>query len=279
MAFLTPVAMDGPSTDAQLVRAAFGSLISSAGGTIAAGGLACAQKGTPNMSVIVAGGTAAEGAAWLPGTTTSSQGSYFCWNSANYEQAIAASGATNPRVDTVIARVYDNSVDSSGKTEWTTEIVKGAEETGCTLANLKGIGAVPASSLVLAYVLVPAKATSILTADIANVATVYNLGFDSGWVEPALLHSWKNAGGEYETMAYRKQGNTVRLRGAITGGVSVTELFTLPAGYRPTGRIKLIAFGSEGSAYCEVYATGIVVIGWPGASATVDLSGLTFTID
>jgi hypothetical protein len=43
--------------------------------------------------------------------------------------------------------------------------------TTAATALADGAGAVPASSCVLAYVLVPASATSILTAGIANVGT------------------------------------------------------------------------------------------------------------
>ncbi|MHB8235430.1 MAG: hypothetical protein ACYDHT_12340 [Solirubrobacteraceae bacterium] len=106
----------------------------------------------------------------MPGTTSPGvQGLYYCWNSATFNRTITAAGATNPRVDTIVARVKDEAYAGAAN-EWVIEAVKGAEEAGATLANRKGVAAVPASSLVLAYVLVPANATSIVTADIENVA-------------------------------------------------------------------------------------------------------------
>jgi hypothetical protein len=136
------------------------------------------------MSVLVAGGTPAEGGCWLPGYTTST-GPYYFQNSASYEQVIETAGASNPRVDTIIARVYDTNLDSSGKHEPILAALKGAEESGCTLANKKGVAAVPKSSLVLGYVLVEAKASSIVTADIANVAAL--VGPPTGFVTALAL--------------------------------------------------------------------------------------------
>ena len=155
---------------AQLFRQAISTLLNPNGGLVAAGGLAISQKATPNMSVEILGGTPAEGGCWIAGTSSpGTQGLYYCLNNATYNLAIAAAGASNPRVDTIIARVKDEAYEGSAN-EWVLEAVKGAEESGVTLANRKGVGAVPASSLVLGYVLVPAKATTIVTADIENTA-------------------------------------------------------------------------------------------------------------
>lgn len=160
---------------AQLFRQAISTLISAAGGLVSAGALAISQKATPNMSVEILGGKPTEGSVWVPGTTSAGiQGLYYCYNSATRNLAIEASGATNPRVDTIIARVYDQQY-AGAQNEWKLESIKGAEEAGVTLANLKGIGVVPASSFVLGYVLVPAKATTIVTADIANVGAPMKL--------------------------------------------------------------------------------------------------------
>ena len=62
------------------------------------------------MSVIVNGGTPAEGGVWIPGYTTTT-GPYYFQNTADYEQVIPTADATNPRIETIVARVYDNAVD------------------------------------------------------------------------------------------------------------------------------------------------------------------------
>jgi ethanolamine utilization microcompartment shell protein EutS len=58
----------------------------------------------------------------------------------------------------------------------TIAVVTGTPTSSASLANLLGVGSQPASSLLLGYVLVPAAATNIITADIANVATQAQLG-------------------------------------------------------------------------------------------------------
>lgn len=169
-------AIDEHPSDAKVIRNALGSLIGSAGGLVAAGGLEGTQKGTPAMAVLVKGGTPAEGGLFIPGYTTST-GPYFFHNTATYEQPIEAAGASNPRVDTVVARMYDTAVDSSGKHEPVIQVLRGEEVTGAKLegSKSKGLAAVPKNCYVLFYVEVKAKAASIVTADIENVATVMSL--------------------------------------------------------------------------------------------------------
>jgi hypothetical protein len=170
-------AVDELKSDAKVIRNALGALIASAGGLVAAGGLELTQKGTPNMSVQIKGGIPAEGGLFIPGYTAAT-GPYFFHNTATYEQVIEAAGASNPRVDTIVARMYDTAVDSSGKHEPVFQALRGAEEPGVKLEGnkSKGLAVVPKNCYVLGYVLVPAKAASIVTADIENVATPMQLG-------------------------------------------------------------------------------------------------------
>jgi hypothetical protein len=110
------------------------------------------------------------GEAWVPGSSSAVQSGYYCRVTSSTALSIAASSESNPRIDTVIAKCVDESYAGSGTT-FAVAVITGTAESGATLANKKGAGAVPASSLVLAYVLVPAKATSIEAANIENVAT------------------------------------------------------------------------------------------------------------
>ncbi len=126
---------------------------------------------------------------WIPGYTTTT-GPYYFQNTADYEQVIPTADATNPRIETIVARVYDNAVDSSGKHEAVFEALKGTAKAGATLGNLEGIAAVPKNCFVIGYVLVPAKATSIVTADIKNVATAAS----SHWYEEGVAGSRPTAG-------------------------------------------------------------------------------------
>lgn len=102
---------------------------------------------------------------------------------------------------------------------------------------------------------------------------------DSGWKSVSFENSWKNTGGEFFAASYRKQGNVVRLRGTIEGGLSGKACFTLPAGFRPTGSTFSAAGQGAGSpANLTITSAGVVT---PTATAisTIGLDGTTFTID
>jgi hypothetical protein len=176
LAFETPpYAMDGTTEDAEQFRRALGTLIGSAGGIVASGDCAVSQQSTPNMSVQIAAGQV-----WVPGTSTASQGPYYSRNGASVTVVIAASNPSNPRIDTVIAQVQDAAYAGTLK-QIAPAVITGTPTVGATLSNLSGAGAVPASSLVLAYVLVPAGATSIVTANILNVAPLARPGLGTEW--------------------------------------------------------------------------------------------------
>jgi hypothetical protein len=111
----------------------------------------------------------AAGEAWVPGTSTATQSGYYGRVTSSTALSVATSSESNPRIDTIIAKVIDKAYAGTEET-FSVAVITGTAESGATLANKKGAGAVPASSLVLAYVLVPAKASSIENADIENVA-------------------------------------------------------------------------------------------------------------
>jgi hypothetical protein len=167
--------IDGHESDGQVIRQAMGALLNAAGGSLVApGGLEVTQKGTPAMAVLIKGGTAEEGGTFIPGYTAAT-GPYYFQNSASYEQIIAAAGASFARWDTIVARIYDTALDSSGKHEPVFESLPGKEEAGITKATVAGVAAVPKAAVVLAYVYVEKGASKILTEDIKNVATVASL--------------------------------------------------------------------------------------------------------
>ncbi|HEY4452378.1 MAG TPA: hypothetical protein VGN13_12385 [Solirubrobacteraceae bacterium] len=158
-----PFVIQSGSHGAELFRDAISTLIGSTGGTVTTSDYSVSEHVAANMSVNVG-----VGQAWVPGTSTTSQGLYYIRNAATVNLAITASNETNPRIDKVVLRIKDEAYAGTGN-EAVLEVVKGTAESGATLANHKGAGATPVSSLLLAYVLVPAKATSIVAADIENV--------------------------------------------------------------------------------------------------------------
>lgn len=119
------------------------------------------RSGTTSMSVDVAAG-----AAFVNGTEATYQGMYHLEAETVTNVVIAASNATNPRRDLIVARVRD--AQYSGSTNaWALEAVTG------TAAASPVDPAVPANSLVLARVSVAANASTITNASITDLRASY----------------------------------------------------------------------------------------------------------
>lgn len=132
-------------------------------GIVGTSDMAVSQHSTGNMSVDVAGG-----AAFILGSQATQQGTYHAYSDSTVTNlTISAADPTNPRIDRVVAEVLD-AFYSGGSNQWQHAVVTGTPTPGATLSNLNGVGAAPANSITLAYVLVPANASSILTADIGD---------------------------------------------------------------------------------------------------------------
>jgi hypothetical protein len=123
--------------------------------------LAVTQRGTPNMSVDVAKGTAL-----ITGSSSLAQGCYAFTNDATVNLPIATADATNPRRDIVIAQVRDNTEDSTGFNDARLFVVTG------TPAASPVDPAIPANCLALARVAVAAGASSIVNANITSLASL-----------------------------------------------------------------------------------------------------------
>ncbi len=108
--------------------------------------LAVSAQGSPNMTVNVATGRAI-----IPGTTSALQSAYTYLNDTTKVITIAAAHATLPRKDIIIARVQDAAYAGAVNT-FTAEVVAG------TPAGSPVVPATPASSIVLAEILLPAGA-------------------------------------------------------------------------------------------------------------------------
>jgi hypothetical protein len=280
MAVETVPAFEQESTyGAVVLRRAFGTLLQR-GASIAsiAGGLV----GSTDMQVTAGTGMqvlVGTGEAWVPGSSTTTQSGYYCRVESSTALSIAASSESNPRIDTVIGKILDKAYGQA-EDSFSVAVVTGTAESGATLSNKKGAGAVPASSLVLAYVLVPAKAVSIESADIENVAA--RVGIGNGPWTAVTLGAKLEANASFQTIRARTEsgGASVRLRGVPT--VKSTEelktgetLLTLPVGFRPPGTV----FTAATSPAIEISAAGIIT-----ANAAVlehvgvVLDGVTFNL-
>lgn len=173
---------------ALLGRTQPGTLAYTDGGVVNPTDMAVTQNGTPNMSVNVAGGFC-----FIPQTQVANGGLYGGLNDATLNLAVSAANATNPRVDLLAAVALDKAY-SGATTKWTPQVITGTPTAGATLANKSGAPALPAASIPLAYVLVPANATSVTTADITNVRRLLS--------RPVV------AGRQYQTVAQSVVDNT-----------------------------------------------------------------------
>jgi hypothetical protein len=124
-----------------------------------------------------------------------------------------------------------------------------------------------------------------------SAANYFNLGFvglnlgvevmalQEGWHDIGSTigyqNSWANVGGAYQTGRYMKDAaGFVHLSGPITGGTIGSAAFTLPAGYRPAGRL-IFAANSTGVTRIDVAANG-QVIPYTGSNGYGVLDGITF---
>jgi len=121
------------------------------------GRLFVAQNGSPNMSVNVSAGVA-----YIPGTESTLQGTYFFHNDATVNLSIAtAPGPGLNRIDLVVAKVEDTFYSGSNN------LASLAVVTGSAAASPSAPSA-PNNSIVLAQVFVGANVTSIVTANITD---------------------------------------------------------------------------------------------------------------
>ena len=157
-----PYAIQASSHSAELFRRAVGAhLQSQLGGVVNTGDLLVTQTTTASQTVNVAGGFPG-GEVLIPGSIGATQGLYYALNDATVNLAIAASNATNPRIDVVYAAVQDAAYSGSTNT-WVLGVVTG------TPAASPTVPALPSSAVALAQILVPASSTSVVTANITDV--------------------------------------------------------------------------------------------------------------
>lgn len=282
------------SHSAELFRQAAQSYIGGTG-VVGISDLEVTENSSPNMSVDVTAGTA-----WVPGTLSSAtgfgtnvggqtgyglpatlneQGCYFVWNNSTVNLTLAAADPTNPRIDLIVAAIQDAQYAGAAN-QAVLQVITG------TAATPPSVPSPPGSCLVLAQIAVAAGATSITTADITDVRPVVTVGADSGWIEVAGGVGFSNGWGQTaEPVAYRRQGSTVKLRGALlppTGWQTPITAFTLPVGFRPavdTVQSVTPVSNSANFWYLALNADGTVVpqIGIAGVPQYLD--GINFTAD
>lgn len=231
-----PFALQNGSHSADLFRQAVSSFVPPGGGIVTTGDFAVTQTGTPSMGVLVG-----VGRLWIPGTNVgnvtggnfSSQAMYYGQNDAPYVVSVPTSDPVNPRIDVVYATVKDSQYTGS-LNSGSISIVSGAPSAS------PATPAIPANSLALAKITVPANASSIVNANIAAPSPVLraiNPNFGVLTEYPCIwtgVTDWGTGGGLFGEYTVRGNVVTVHARGtfgnAATLGNNVLKC-PVPPGY------------------------------------------------
>jgi hypothetical protein len=99
--------------------------------------------------------------------------------------------------------------------------------------------------------------------------------------EPPFTNGWANFGGTEEAVSFRKDPfGKVRLKGMLLGP-SGTSAFTLPVGYRPPKRLRLITAlsGNVTPAALVIDSDGTIILTGSATSTWASLSGIEFDTD
>lgn len=175
-----------------------------------------------------------------PGTSTTTQGGYYMRNASTTNLSIATSDPSNPRVDLVCATTKDAQYSGASNTG-VLQVLTGTPTSGATLGNLSGAPSLPTSSLLIGYVLVPANATNIISADLGDhrvqvtVAVPYNAGAWTTWTPSIGGTGWSIGNGTFEAAYRQLDPKTVALRivfaiGGTTAVGSGNLTISLPSG-------------------------------------------------
>lgn len=186
------------------------------------GNMAPTQTSPPSMAVRVGSGSA-----FIQGDTTTFQGMYYALNAGQTIVPIgSAADPTDNRYDLIVARVYDDQYDGSGRNEWVLEWVEGMP------SPVPAPPATPPSSVVVAQVLVRAGATTIINSDLSTALTP-QAELCRTLMPPLRTFVQKFTPGTY-TITPPSDWQTVRVRLWGAGGGSGSVAAT-PAGYQAEG--------------------------------------------
>ncbi len=143
----------------------------------------------------------ATGQAWVQGTQSAFQGSYYVYNDATYSLPIGAANASNPRIDLIGIQIIDAAY--------------GGGTSSTTFVDIQGVPAptpsapsAPANFLTLAQVTVPAGATSITSGDIADKRVQFLTSLASEVHQP-IFRAWYSGSYSYPSGVSQVIFNTV----------------------------------------------------------------------
>lgn len=265
-------------------------------GTVAGGILGCIDAVTLSGDLVVSAGGSltiniAPGECIVPGSLlyASAVSGYYLRNSSTLNVSLNTPNPSNPRIDLVCATVNDATYHGATN-NGVIQAVPGVATSGATLSNLSGAASLPDASLLIGYVLVPAAADSIVSGDIGDHRSPLALGVgpvDTGWLTLPVQGDWTSyPGPPYFAGAYRLQGNIVRLRGSIGGGLSGTEPFLMPVGTRPGATIAFnpMVYDSDSGVsvpggFISIASTGAGNAVYAAGTTSIFLDGISYSVD
>ena len=115
----------------------------------------------------------------------------------------------------------------------------------------------------------------------SNWTTIITSSLDSGWKRAELQNGWRHLSGDDSALEFKKEVNTIKLRGSIEGGNTTFNqtIFTLPSGYRPPKKVYLQTFtGDYKLAGISIHPNGNVAISSRVESSWLCLDNISFEI-
>lgn len=115
----------------------------------------------------------------------------------------------------------------------------------------------------------------------SNWTTIITSSLDSGWKKAELQNGWRHLSGDDGALEFKKEVNTIKLRGSIEGGNTTFNqtIFTLPSGYRPPKKVYLQTFtGDYKLAGISIHPSGNVTISSRVESSWLCLDNISFEI-
>lgn len=256
-----PIFMDGTTSPAEDARRMMQAIMGP--GIARIGDLVVTQNGTPNMSVNVAGG-----GAFIAGSSTDFQGTYFVENRGAKNLPLAASHPSNPRIDLVVARVREDLYDSGTFDDWVLEVVTG------TPSSVPVAPAVPASSLPLAQIVVSNGTSAIID---ANVTSLRQLArpWNSAWGQIGYAERRTNSAA-FTTLTYPLTDIVIPVYAGRRIGVSLFALFTQTSSGSSVQTAFIMQDGSQRTATSHLsvnngQATSHVVSQFPQEVETTEV--------
>lgn len=159
-------------------------------GVIKAAHLAVSQRAAgANKSVDVAAG-----GCWIAGDDNiDAQGAYRCRSDSIINKAIADNASGNPRIDRIIARVYDATF-AGAQNIWAVEVLQGAPTAGATKENALGAAAIPNNAIELARVQANNGFATITNAEILDMRARATIGLGDALVSAGVVVATTVAG-------------------------------------------------------------------------------------